>query len=162
MYQYSFANTDLILQIPNAEGRYRRVEIKGFGTGENLINVARRAPLANVQFTAYGDMVVSMQRIKAGDLTFPVLMNAPENKYLQDYANYFQAQADADGQLVHPIMGTLVDNMGEDKVALANGVILAIPAMSRGQSANTITWIITFERTEFDRNHGQDAVAITG
>lgn len=157
MYQYSFANVDLLLEVPNARGTYKTVDVKGFGTGENLINVMRRAPIASVQFGAYGDMVVSMQRIKAGDLTFPVLVNAPENKILQDYANYFQAQADADGALIFPIQGKIVDNMGNDQCTLTNGVILAIPAMSRGQTMNTITWVITFENTVFDRGDGDDA-----
>ena len=157
MYQYSFANVDLLLEIPDSTGKYTTVDVKGFGTGENLINVMRRAPIATTQFGAYGDMVVSMQRIKAGDLTFPVLMNAPENKKLQDYANYFQAQANGDGKLIYPIQGTLVDNMGKDECVLTNGVILAIPAMSRGQTMNTVTWVITFEKTAFSREEGKDA-----
>ena len=41
-------------------------------------------------------------------------MNAEENKYLQDWANYFQQQADADGQLITPIQAKMVDNMGKD------------------------------------------------
>jgi len=160
MYQYSFANVDLILSIPNPKGEYRTVEIKGFGTGENLINIVRRAPIATTQFGAYGDMVVSMQRIKAGDLTFPVLMNAPENTILQDYANYFQAQADADGALIYPIQGKLRDNMGNDESKMSNGVILAIPAMSRGQTMNTITWVITFEGVVINRGVGANAVSL--
>ena len=157
MYQYSFANVDLILEIPDASGTYESVNVRGFGTGENLINVMRRAPIATTQFGAYGDMVVSMQRIKAGDLTFPVLMNAPENKKLLDYANYFQSQADADGALIFPIQGKLRDNMGRDEATLTNGVILAIPAISRGQTMNTVTWVITFEQTNFIREDGDDA-----
>lgn len=157
MYQYSFANVDLILEAdyPGNENP-SSFKITGFGTGENLISVVRRAPIAVTQFGAYGDMVTSMQRIRAGDLTFPVLMNAPENKFLQDWSNYFQAQADADGQLVVPIQGKLVDNMGKDEALMTNGVILAMPAMSRGQSMNLVTWVITFETTTFDRNHGAD------
>ena len=89
-------------------------------------------------------------------------MNAPENKILQDYANYFQAQADADGALIFPIQGKLRDNMGRDEVTLQNGVILAIPAMSRGQTMNTITWVITFESTNFRREDGDDADNIGG
>ncbi len=156
MYQYSFANVDLILSVPDSVGDYSSLKITGFGTGENLINVVRRAPIATTQFGAYGDMVVSMQRIRAGDLTFPVLMNAPENKILQDYANYFQAQADADGALVFPIQGKMKDNMGNDEATLTNGVILAIPAMSRGQTMNTITWVITFEEVVLARDTGGD------
>jgi hypothetical protein len=160
MYQYSFANVDLILEIPDASGSYETVEIKGFTTGENLINVARRAPIASTQFGAYGDMVVSMQRIRAGDLSFPVLVNAPENKKLQDWANYFQSQADADGALIFPIQGKLRDNMGKDESSLTNGVILAMPAMSRGQTMATNTWVITFEKVVMARGDGDDAAAL--
>ena len=157
MYQYSFANVDLLLEIPNASGTYETVDVKGFPAGESLINIARRAPIATTRFSAYGDMVVSMQRIRAGDLTFPLLMNAPENKILQNYANYFQAQADADGALVFPIQGKIRDNMGKDEATLQNGIILAIPAMTRGQSINAVTWVITFERAIINRENGGDA-----
>ncbi len=158
MYQYSFANVDLVLSIPDLDGNYTSTKIKGFGTGEGLINVMRRAPIATTQFGAYGDMVVSMQRIRAGDLTFPVLMNAPENKLLQDYANNFQSLADADGALVYPIQATLTDNMGNDEAVMTNGVILAMPAMSRGQTMNTITWVVTFEKVKFKRELDDDFV----
>ena len=157
MYQYSFANVDLIIDMPYAGNTNpSSFKVTGFGTGENLINIARRAPIATTMFGAYGDMVVSMQRIRAGDLTFPVLMNAPENKYMQDFANYFQAQADKDGQLVVPIQAKLRDNMGKDVANMTNGVILAMPAMSRGQSMNIVTWVVSFEKVTFERNHGAD------
>jgi len=157
MYQYSFANVDLIIDMDYpGNTNPSSFKVTGYGTGENLINIMRRAPIAATQFGAYGDMVVSMQRIRAGDLTFPVLMNAPENKYLQDYANYFQAQADADGELVVPIQAKMKDNMGKDVADMANGVILAMPAMSRGQSMNLVTWVLTFERVVFERTTGAD------
>jgi len=156
MFQYSFANVDLILEIPSATGTVKKLSVRGFATGENLINIMRRAPIATTQFGAYGDMVVSMQRILAGDLTFPVLMNSEENKYLQDYANYFQSLADSNGALVKPIQAKLKDNMGKDECTMTNGVILAIPAMSRGQTMNTVTWVLTFEKVEFERKFGAD------
>jgi hypothetical protein len=157
MYQYSFANTDLIIEMdipgqkaPNA------FKVQGYGTGEGLINIMRRAPIASTTFGAYGDMVVNMQRILAGDLTFPILMNAPENAYLQEYANYFQSLADGDAELVKPLQAKLVDNMGKDSAILQNGVILAMPAMVRGQTMNTVTWVLTFEKVTFDRKIGGD------
>lgn len=156
MYQYSFANVDLILDIPDAKGSYNSHRVRGFATGENLINVTRRAPIATTNFGAFGDMIVSMQRITAGDLVFPVFMNAPENKLLQDYCNYFQAQADSDGALVYPIQAKLVDNMGRDEAKMVNGVVLAMPSMSRGQTMNVVTWVITFEGVTFSRENGGD------
>ena len=131
-------------------------KVQGFGTGENLINVMRRAPISTTTFGAYGNMIANMQRIRAGDLSFPVLMNAPENKYLQDWANYFQEQADADGGLITPIQAKLVDNMGKDEATMENGVILAMPAMSRGQTMNTVTWVLTFETVLYKRELGGD------
>lgn len=157
MYQYSFANVDLIIEMdipgqvaPNS------FKITGYGTGEGLINAVRRAPIATTTFGAYGDMVVNMQRIIAGDLVFPVLMNAPENSYLQEYANYFQSLADGDAELVKPLQARLVDNMGKDTASMTNGVILAMPAMVRGQTMNTVSWVITFEKMVFDRQKGGD------
>ena len=134
----------------------KNFKVEGYAAGENLITITRKAPVAATTFGAYGDMVVSMQRIRAGDLVFPVLMNSPENQWLQDYANYFQEQADSDGLLVSPIQGKMVDNMGQDTCLMTNGVILAMPAMSRGQTVNTVTWVITFEKVLYDRNIGGD------
>jgi len=134
----------------------KNFKVEGYAAGENLITITRKAPIAATTFGAYGDMVVSMQRIRAGDLVFPVLMNSPENQWLQDYANYFQEQADSDGLLVSPIQGKLVDNMGQDTCLMTNGVILAMPAMARGQTVNTVTWVITFEKVLYDRNIGGD------
>lgn len=160
MFQYSFANVDLILEV-DFNGRPasnpKSFKVQGYVAGENLITLNRRAPIATTQFGAYGRMVASMQRIKAGDLVFPVLMNSLENKYLQDWANHFQEIADSDdGELVIPIQGILKDNMGKDEAIMSNGVILAMPAMVRGQTMNTVTWVITFETLTFERKHGGD------
>ena len=163
MYQYSFANVDLIIDADypgRPSSNPSSFNVQGFATGENLINVTRRAPIATTTFGAYGDMVLNMQRIRAGDLTFPVLMNSPENKYLQDWANYFQQQADDSGQLITPIQAKLVDNMGNDSATMSNGIILAMPAMSRGQSMNTNTWVLTFESVVFSRGAGGDAESL--
>ena len=163
MFQYSFANVDLIItaDFPGRDSASpEEFKIQGYATGENLISVVRRAPIASTSFSAYGAMVVNMQRIRAGDLAFPVLMNAPENKYLQDWANYFQQQANADGGLITPIQAKLVDNMGNDTATMNNGVILAMPAMSRGQTMNVITWVLTFEEVIFARGQGGDAQAL--
>lgn len=163
MYQYSFANVDLIIEADypgRPSSNPASFKIEGYGTGEGLINVARRAPIATTTFGSYGDMILNMQRIKAGDLNFNVLMNAPENQYLQDWANYFQEQADADGQLITPVQAKLVDNMGKDEVTMINGVILAMPALSRGQTMSTVTWVMTFEKVIYDRNIGGDIQAL--
>ena len=99
MYQYSFANTDLIVTADYpGNTNPATFKIRGYAAGEGLINIQRRSPIATTMFGAYGDMVISMLRIKGGDVAFPVLMNAPENKYLQDWANWFQAQAEAGGK----------------------------------------------------------------
>jgi len=157
MYQYSFANVDLIIEMDYPSNTNpSSFKVEGYGAGENLITVNRRAPIADTKFSAYGDMVVSMQRIRAGDLAFPVLMNAKENKYLQDYANYFQAQADANGELIVPLQAKLRDNMGKDVANMSNGVILAMPGMTRGLTMNLVTWVITFETVVYERNHGAD------
>ena len=157
MYQYSFANVDLVIDMPYPNNpNDSKFSVTGYASGENLVTVARRAPIASTLFGAYGDMVVSMQRIRAGDLTFSVLMNAPENKYMQDYANYFQDEAEKDGQLITPIQAKLKDNMGADVCDMTNGVILAMPAMSRGQTMNIITWVVSFEKVMFERDLGGD------
>jgi hypothetical protein len=164
MYQYSFANVDLIIDTGDYNGRPSgnpaNFKVEGYGTGEGLINIARKAPIASTTFSALGKMVVNMQRIVAGDMSFNVLMNAPENKYLQDWANWFQDQAHADGELIRPIQAKLVDNMGKDQVTCSNGVILAMPALTRGQTMNTVTWVLSFEEVIYDREIGGDYASL--
>jgi hypothetical protein len=161
MYQYSFANVDLNIVIPTTgNGDIESVKMTGYPAGDQLITIARKAPIATTQFGAYGDLVVSMQLNRSADLSFPLLMSAPENEILQNYANWFQSQAGAGGQLVVPIQADMTDNMGKDVARLTNGVILAIPAMVRGQNMNTVTWVMTFEKVVFERHPGEDAVLI--
>ena len=161
MFQYSFANVDLLLEVETpGSNNDINFKVEGFSMGESLISLTRKAPIATTQFGAYGDMVVSMQRVLAGDLVFPLLMNSPENKALQDWCNYFQDQADKDGQLIKPIQATIVDNMGQDKANMINGVILAIPALVRGVTMNTVTWVISFEAVKITREVGGDYVEL--
>jgi hypothetical protein len=161
MFQYSFANVDLILQIYNEDKRkYVPLTVTGYPAGDQLFTIARKAPIATTQFGAYGPMVVSMQRILAGDLSFTLLMNSPDNEALQKFANYFQGQAWADGEFIKPVQATMVDNMGNDKAYLANGVVIAMPAMVRGVNMNTVTWQITFESITFERKNADGNIGV--
>ena len=72
----------------------------------------------------------------------------------------FQQQADSDGQLITPIQAKITDNMGKDTVSMENGVILAMPALARGQTMNTVTWVITFETMIFNREIGGDVASL--
>lgn len=155
MYQYSFANVDLNITIPDFAGNDDVVTITGFPTGENLISAARRAPIATTTFGAYGKMIVNMHRIVAGDLSFPLLAGSDDNVKLQKWANNFQAQANSSTvALVPPLQASITDNMGNDKVTMTNGVVLAIPALVRGQTMNTVNWVISFEEMTFAREKG--------
>ena len=118
--------------------------------------------IGKVDLITADEEVELAQRIKAGDLVFTVLMNSPENKALQDFANHFQELAFDSTQLVVPIQAKLKDNMGKDECLMTNGVVLAMPAMSRGQTMNTVTWVITFEKVDFTRDSGKDVQPISG
>ena len=51
MYQYSFANVDLIIEMDYPETQNpKKFKVTGYGAGENLVNIARRAPIATTQF----------------------------------------------------------------------------------------------------------------
>jgi len=165
MFQYSFANVDLQISMkdnaphPVDASLGSTLVVDGFTTGEGLITVAPRAPIAVTTYGAYGDMVVSMQRITSSDLSFTLLQNSPNNEWLQKWANHFQSLAFGGNALVTPLMATMTDNMGNDTATLTNGVILAKPVMSRGQTASTVTWVLTFETAVYDRGVGPgDAV----
>ncbi len=154
MFTYSFSNTDLILKL-KSQSVDKTIKVEGFKAGDDLITIARKAPIATTDFSAYGDMVVSMQRNLSVDLIFPLLQNSLENEYLQKWSNDFQSSAyEFDGTYITPIQGSCVDNMGKDKAFLSNGVILAIPALMRGLTVSTVTWVISFEAGKIIREVG--------
>ena len=160
MLQYSFSNVTLSLEVDwgNAGDNPNDslFDITGYPAGENLINAQRRAPIASTQFSAFGQMILNMNRIEAGDLAFPLLQNAPENKALQEWCDYFQETASAGGRLIKPIQGFMHDKMGNDKCKMINGVILAMPSMTRGQTVSVDNWVISFEKMLFKRELGGD------
>jgi len=166
MFQYSFANVDLQISMkdlaphPIDASLGSTLYVKGYTTGDSLITVAPRAPIAVTTYGAYGEMVVSMQRITSADLSFTLLQTSPDNEWLQKWANNFQSLAFGGSALVVPLMATMTDNMGADTATLSNGVILAKPVMSRGQTASTVTWVITFESLILDRGQGPGDVVI--
>jgi len=158
MLQYSFSNVDLRLNLPDIDDG---LTISGYSSGEGLITCTRRAPIAETTFGARGEMVVSMQRIIAGDLTFSLLMASSDNAKLQQYANKFQGLAKTGtSEFPSAIGATMKDKMGDDQCHMFNGVILAMPAMTRGQIASVVTWTITFESMIFlrDYNDGTNVV----
>ena len=156
MFTYSFSNTDLLLNL-QSKSLNEVIKVEGFKAGDDLITIARKAPIATTDFSAYGDMVVSMQRNLSVDLVFPLLQNSPENVKLQTWANEFQSSAyKFDGTFITPIQGSCVDNMGNDKAVLSNGVILAIPALTRGLTVATVTWVISFEAGKITREGAVD------
>lgn len=159
MFQYSFANTSLVCTM-EYPGFNKKFKIEGFKAGEDLITIARKAPIATTDFSAYGDMVISLQRNLSVDVVIPLLQNSPENKYFQEFANYIQDQADKDGELIKPMQMNFVDNMGNDQALCLNGVILAIPALSRGLTVSTVTWVVSFEAGKIKRGHGRDYVTL--
>lgn len=154
MFQYSFANVDLMIEdadfAGNKSGIPSSFRIESYPTGNALIKAARMQATATMDFSAYGEGVVSMHRIKAGTLAFPVLAYGQENVWLSEWVNYFQSQADSDGQPVKPLSAIITDNMGNDTVRCSGGVILGHPLFSRGQQAGTNEWVFTFNLMEFD------------
>lgn len=163
MYQYSFSNVNLNINLGKAIGlNPTSFDVEGYKAGEDLLTIARKAPIAVTDFSAYGSMVVSMQRNLSVDVSFTLLQNSLENKYLQDYANYFQGLAHRGTELVKPITVNLTDNMGKDTAYCTGGVILAIPAVTRGLTVSTVTWVLSFEKGIIHREHGGIHIDGTG
>jgi len=159
MYQYSFANTSLHVDKMVFPGSTNppAFKVDGYKAGEDLITIARMAPIATPDFTAYGKMVVSLQRNRSTAVGISLLMNSEENTYFQDWANYLQSVSDSDtGDIFTPIDMTFTDVMGNDKVNLHNGVILNMPAITRGLTVSVVKWNFIFEEGVFARGIGKD------
>jgi len=100
-------------------------------------------------------MVVSLQRNRSVDVVLPLLQNSFENSKFQAFANYIQEHSDRNGEWIVPMQITFHDLMGSDVAICTNGVILAIPAITRGVTISTVTWVVSFEQGIIHRELGK-------
>jgi hypothetical protein len=136
--QYSFYNTDLIID---------GARVEGFTAGNAIITANRNVPQHLPVMDAYGKLAVATTADQSGSVTFPLLQTADWNDILYSKAQLTQATGlSGNKSLWQPIQLQIVDKMGDVLVTGVNGCILKQPAIQRGVSFTSNLWAIYVER----------------
>lgn len=140
MKQYSFYNTDLLID---------GARVDGFTAGQAVITARRNVPQHLPVMDAYGKLAVATTADLSGTIQFPLLQTADWNEILYAKAQLTQATGlSGNKSLWTPIQIQLVDKMGDVLVNGVNGFILQQPAIVRGISFTSNMWSIYVERLQ--------------
>lgn len=140
MKQYSFYNTDLIID---------GARVDGFTSGNSIITARRNAPQHLPVIDAYGKLAVATTADLSGTISFPLLQTADWNEILYSRAQLTQATGlSGNKSLWQPLQIQLVDKMGDVLVNGVNGAILQQPAIQRGVTFTSNVWSIFVERLQ--------------
>lgn len=138
MKQYSFYNTDLLID---------GARVDGFTAGQSVITARRNVPQHLPVMDAYGKLAVATTADLSGTITFPLLQTADWNEILYARAQLTQGTGlSGNKSLWTPMQIQIVDKMGDVLVTGANGAILQQPAIVRGVSFTSNMWAIYVER----------------
>ncbi|AGV99264.1 hypothetical protein PM1_048 [Pectobacterium phage PM1] len=140
MKQYSFYNTDLLID---------GARVDGFTAGQAVITARRNAPQHVPVLDAYGKLAVATTADLSGTITFPLLQTADWNEILYTKAQLTQATGLSGNKTMwQPMQIQLVDKMGDVLVNGVNGAILQQPAIIRGVTFTSNMWAIFVERLQ--------------
>ena len=141
MKQYSFYNVDLLVN---------SVPIEGFPEQAGMITAARSVAQHGHVMDNRGNMAVATSANKSGVIGFTLYQTSPSDKFLRSLATVAQA-AGTSGNAAEfvPIVATINDKMGGQKVQGTNGYINVQPSFIRGAGIATLNYTITFETLIF-------------
>lgn len=138
MKQYSFYNTDLLI-----DGS----RVDGFIAAQSVITARRNVPQHAPVIGAYGEMAVSTTADLSGSIVFSLMQTADWNETLYERAKLTQATGlSGNKSLWEPIQVQIVDKMGDVLVTGVNGMIVQQPAIARGVGFTVNTWAIIVEK----------------
>ncbi|WMM91807.1 hypothetical protein [Escherichia phage Ecp_YSF] len=138
MKQYSFYNTDLLID---------GARVDGFQAGQSVITARYNVPQHVPVMDAYGKLAVATTADQSGVITFPLLQTADWNEILYQRAQLTRATGlSGNKSLWEPLQIQLVDKMGDVLVNGVNGAILQQPAIVRGVTFTSNMWAIFVER----------------
>ncbi|QFG06685.1 virion structural protein [Proteus phage Myduc] len=138
MKQYSFYNTDLLI-----DGS----RVDGFTASNAVITAQRNVPQHVPVMDAYGKLAVATTADQSGTISFPLLQTADWNERLYEKAQITQATGlSGNKSLWVPMQLSIVDKMGDTLVTGVNGVILKQPAIARGVGFTSNIWVIYVEK----------------
>lgn len=138
MKQYSFYNTDLLI-----DGS----RVDGFTASNSVITAQRNVPQHMPVMDAYGKLAVATTADQSGTITFPLLQTADWNELLYEKAQITQATGlSGNKSLWVPMQLAIVDKMGDTLVTGVNGFIIKQPAISRGVGFTSNIWAVYVEK----------------
>lgn len=113
--------------------------------GDDCFKASRAKDSAESEVGADGNMVLSLNADKSGEVVVKFAQTSPLNAYLSKKC---QAQDQIDTFV--PIVVDQFDTYRGDKVATSVGFIVKHTDHTRGAKANTTEWTIRFEQVHFD------------
>ncbi|MBG6242988.1 MAG: hypothetical protein EKE20_14720 [Candidatus Symbiopectobacterium sp. Dall1.0] len=141
MKQYSFYNTDLIID---------GAKVDGFVASQDIITATRNVPQHNPVVDAHGKLVVATSADQTGMINFSLLQSSDWNEILYAKAQLTQTTGlSGNKSLWQPLQISLVDKMGDVLAQGVNGFIRQQPAVRRGVGITINTWSIFVEKLLF-------------
>jgi hypothetical protein len=150
MRAYSILENHLIV---SASG-YATFEIDGWAEGDDVLTVRRRSDLITDKVGADGNLTISLNPDRSGEVVIKLQQTSPANKKLLELA----ATAISATTWV-PVMLLWQDSFRQDSAAGSPGYIKGFPEVKRGREANEQEW--TFVVANLQLLLG-DPVAIAG
>jgi hypothetical protein len=133
MRAYSILENHLIV---SASG-YASFEIDGWGEGDDVLTVKRSADLATHKMGADGNMVLSLNPDRSGEITIKLQQTSSANKKLLELAS-----TAISANTWVPVMLLWQDSYRQDSAAGSPGYIKSFPEVKRGREANEQEWTI--------------------
>ena len=118
-------------------------EIDGWGEGDDVLTVKRLSDLATHKIGAAGEMVVSLNPDRSGEITIKLQQTSSCNKKLWQLASTTRSAT-----LWVPVFVFWQDSYRQDKAEGSPGYIKALPEMKRGREANEQEWTIVVANLE--------------
>ena len=147
---YSVLENHLII---SASG-FATFEIDGWGEGDDVLSIKRLADLATHKIGADGNMVISLNPDRSGEITIKLSQTSACNKKLLALAS-----TAISATTWVPVMLFWQDSYRQDRASGSPGYVKAFPEVKRGREANEQEWTIVVANLQLLLG---DPVAIAG
>jgi len=132
MQQYSFSTIGMVVN---------GVAITGWDEGDDVIDIARLAPLVQPRVGAGGAMMLSLSSNRSGRIKFKLLQTSSDNAMMMALANLQQA---GPGRWA-PLHILFQDLYRRDLAVGSKGAIELLPNLRRGSQGSSMEWSVIVE-----------------
>jgi len=133
---------------------YATFEIDGWAEGDDVLTVKRAADLATHKIGADGNMVISLNPDRSGEITLKLQQTSSANKKLLQLAG-----TAVSATTWVPVMVSWQDSYRQDMAAGSPGYIKSFPEVKRGRESTEQEWTIIVANLQLLLG---DPVAIAG